>query len=212
MTQREDRSGGFTLLETLIALVIASITALVLLQSIASVAQGSARVNRALAEALEREFSVSAVRDALASAAPDYLDKPGVYTGGTASLSGLTRRPVLDAHGVPAPFSMTLTPAGDGTVLTYREGETAFEVMRFEAAGAEFRYAYRTLTGLYAGDPPETMDVWPPEADFDPFYDHFRPPPDLVMVVDSEGTLLWAVASAGWHAPPMRGSDVEDIL
>ncbi len=104
MTQREDRSGGFTLLETLIALVIASITALVLLQSIASVAQGSARVNRALAEALEREFSVSAVRDALASAAPDYLDKPGVYTGGTASLSGLTRRPVLDAHGVPAPF------------------------------------------------------------------------------------------------------------
>lgn len=212
MTQRDDRCGGFTLLETLIALVIASITALVLLQSIASVAQGSARVNRALANALEREFSVSAVRDALAAAAPDYLDKPGAYTGDTARLAGLTRRPVLGSHGVPAPFSMTLAPAGGGTVLAYSEGDTAFEVMRFEAAEAEFRYAYRTLTGLYAGEPPETMDVWPPEADFDPFYDHFRPPPELVMVVDGDGRLLWAVASTGWHAPPMRGSDVEDAL
>ncbi len=224
---------GFTLLETLIALVIASITALVLLQSIMAVARGAAGIEVALAGALETEFSREAVSDALAASVADYLDSPGVYTGSRTRISGTTRRPVLAPHGVPTGFVLTLRPEAGGTALVYQEVEqTADETdldagraasdadapehgivaMRFDTQDVSFRFAYQTGTQLYAHEPPEPFDVWPPEEGFDPWYDHFRPPPTITMIVDAEGQVLWAIASSGWNAPPLRGRDLEDIL
>lgn len=203
---------GFTLLETLIALVIASVTALVLLQSILAIARGTAGVDAALAGALESEFSRAAAADALAASVADYLDAPGVFTGTARSLSGATRRPLFAPHGTPAGFSMELQESAGGTVLVHVEGEESVAVMRFDVPDAEFRYAHRPVEALYAGDPPVASDVWPPDRRFDDTNVYFRPPPALVTVVDGEGNTLWAVASDGWTEAPMRGRDLEDIL
>lgn len=224
---------GFTLLETLIALVIASITALVLLQSIMAVARGTAGIEIALAGALETEFSREAVSDALAASVADYLDSPGIFTGSTTRISGTTRRPVLAPHGLPTGFVLTLRPERDGTALVYQEVahqmaddgqepglgardtdalDDGMVAMRFDAQDIGFRFAYQTGAQLYAHEPPEMIEVWPPEDGFDPWYDYFRPPPTIVMIVDANGETLWAVASAGWNAPPMRDRDIEEIL
>ncbi len=203
---------GFTLLETLIALVIASITALVLLQSIMAVARGTSGVDAALARALESEFSHSATADALAGSVADYLDAPGVFAGTAQTLAGATRRPVLAPHGTPAEFALELRSAARGTVLVYSEGGREIEAMRFEAAEAEFRYAYRSTGALYAGEPPAVLETWPPDAHYDRSHVYFRPPPELVMVVDGEGRTLWAVAVKGGAEAPLRGSDLDDIL
>ncbi|BDX00701.1 type II secretion system protein [Maricaulis maris] len=222
---------GFTLLETLIALVIASITSLVLLQSIMAVARGTAGIDIALAGALETEFSREAVSDALAASVADYLDSPGAYTGSTTRISGTTRRPVLTPHGLPTRFVLTLQPEAGGTALVYQEvGQPAGDgnertgpredstltngivAMRFDAQDLEFRFAYQSLSRLYDREPAEALDAWPPEAGFDPWYDYYRPPPTLVMIVDAEDQVLWAITSTGWNAPPIRGRDLEEIL
>jgi len=203
---------GFTLLETLIALVIASVTALVLLQSIMAVARNTAGLNSAVSRALEGEFSRGAVGDALSASMAEYLDSEDVFAGSAEALSGLTRRPVFAAHGGPVAFALSLRDDAGGQALVYQEGSHEVVAMRFEVAAAEFRYAYQTLTGLYAHEAPQPLDVWPPEAGFDPWHDYYRPPPDLVMIVDSDDRILWASALTGWHAPPMRGVDLEQVL
>lgn len=221
---------GFTLLETLIALVIASITALVLLQSIMAVARGTAGIEIALAGALETEFSREAVSDALAASVADYLESPGAYTGSRTRISGTTRRPVLAPHGLPTRFVLALRPEAGGTALIYQEVEPRSDgfdreavnsaealeggivAMRFAAQDIGFRFAYQTGAQFYAQEPPDTLEVWPPEDGFTPWYDYYRPPPALVMIVDSDERVLWAIASSGWNAPPLRGRDLEDIL
>lgn len=206
------KSSGFTLLETLISLVIASITALVLLQSITAIARSTAGLERATGRAMSAEFTVSAAADALSGAAADYLDSETVFIGGEMALSGLTRKPMFGPQAALRPFAMRLEGDGrGGSVLFYSEGEQVIEIKRFESPEARFEYVYQTVTGLYADSPPERLPAWPPDV-FDPFYDYFRPPPDLVLVTDRDGAILWAVRLDGWREPPMRESDLDEVL
>ncbi len=203
---------GFTLIETLIALVIASMTAMVLLQSIIAIARSTEVIESAAALALSEEFTVSAASDALMATAADYLDFETAFTGTERTLSGLTRRPIFGPQATLLAFSMRLEPDGrGGTALIYEESGQRLEIDRFDQPDARFEYAYLTVTGLYEGEQPERLASWPPEI-FDPFYDYFRPPPDLVLVSTPDGAVLWAARSNGWVEPPPRPSDVDEFL
>lgn len=212
---------GFTLLETLIALVIASITALVLLESLTAIARTTARVDEAAGDALRHEFTTTATEDALAAAIADYLDSEGAFVGEARRLHGVTKRPILAPYGAPRPFAMQIVEDPDGVRLRYQEQAPSpdeedsapwIDVLRLEGEDIRFLYAYRSLDALYAGEPPVRSETWPPEEPLNPFYDYFRPPPDLVLIVNAEGAVLWAVASDGWQAPPLRPSDLEEVL
>lgn len=212
---------GFTLIETLIALVIASITALVLLQSLTAIARTTMRIDGAAANALSQEFTTTAIEDALSGAIADYLNSPGVFEGDEHTLRGVTKRPLLAPYGSQRPFELQIADDGNGVRLRYREtgpspvGDVTarwVDVLTFEDRDIRFIYAYRSLENLYDNAPPTRSDSWPPEAPFSPFYDYFRPPPGLVMIVDSEDAILWAVTSEGWQAPPLRPSDLAETL
>lgn len=204
---------GFTLIETLIALVIASITALVLLQSISAIGRASAGVDRAAATALTRGFTTQAVQDAISASLADYLDSDTVFRGDSQHLEGATRRPVLDTHGPAKAYSLNLRSEPDGTtVLIYTESGQSIRLMQFTDTSVRFQYTYRSVTTMYAEQPPVSSLQWPPEGGIDPDYEYFRPPPSLIQVVTDRNDPVFAVHIAGWGIPPLRTRDVEEVL
>jgi len=176
---------GFTLIETLIALVIASITTLILLQSIASVSHNAAGLDRAAATLITDSFNRGAATQALAAALPQYLSANHPFTGYESGFTGVTAKPVFDTPGIAHAFSVRLTGTRRGqTALIYSEGGHSVKIIQFEGMGYELRYAYLSLSNLYAGTSPSNTPVWPPEIGIDPEPGYYRPPPHLVSVVN----------------------------
>ncbi len=204
---------GFTLIETLIALVIASITTLVLLQSIISVSHSVAGLDRAAAMLITDSFNRAAATQALAAALPRYLNANHLFTGHENGFSGATAKPVFDTPGAARAFSVRLMGTGRGqTTLTYSEGGHSVDVVRFEGAGYKLRYTHLSLSDFYAGTPPSNTPIWPPETGFDPEPDYYRPPPHFVSVVNDLEERVWAARIDAGFALPVRAQDLESML
>jgi len=204
---------GFTLIETLIALVITSITTLVLLQSMASVSHNVAGLDRAAATLVTDSFNRGGATQALAAALPQYLGANHPFKGYEIGFTGMTAKPVFDTPGAARAFSVRLTGTGRGqTALIYSEDGHSVEIARFEGTSYELRYAYLSLRDLYAGTPPSNTPVWPPETGIDPEPGYYQPPPHLVSVINDLGERVWAARMDAEFILPMRAQDVESML
>lgn len=205
-------SHGFTLIETLIALVIASVTALVLLQSITAIAGATASAQNAVARAFNSELVEASAVDAISGATAVYIDKQGAFEGDSTGFSAQTRRPAFAPRATLRNFSMSLDAGAEGTALMYQEGATRLEVAFFQDENIRFEYVYRPAAALYAGEPASLYAAWPPAEGFDPVYEYFIPPPKAVVIVSSDGDILWAASSDSWIHPPLRTVDLETVL
>ncbi|TCZ86184.1 type II secretion system protein [Lysobacter sp. N42] len=143
---------GFTLMETLVVLVIVSLTVLVMFQMLGSyrlarerVAMHAGDIDR---QALVRAWLTDSVRGLQA-----LRDAP--FEGHDSGFAGRTLNPVVSAPGAPTAVEWAIVRDGDGWVLVYREDDV--ERWRLPLRGDERpRFVYFARAG---GDTPR----WPPE-------------------------------------------------
>lgn len=176
---------GFTLLETLIALVIASLITLVLMDTLAAATGHARRIEQATRSYTNRTLALIPVMRALTGAAPDYHDSEFVFTGNTTTARGLTLASAAGTSGALCAFEIEIAEREDQTVLIYREdGEALIEI----ALPAGSQLAYRNPAG-------EQFTVWPPEAGFNPDPLYYRPVPAAILILAGEATVLAASPS-----------------
>tara|TARA_R110002095_G_scaffold75244_1_gene64152 strand:+ start:1301 stop:1888 length:588 start_codon:yes stop_codon:yes gene_type:complete len=176
---------GFTLLETLIALVIASLITLVLMDTLAAATGHARRIEQATRGYTARTLALIPVLRALNGAAPDYYDSEFVFTGDARTARGLTLASATGAGGELCPFEISIEDRDGQIVLVYREQDAAL----FETAlPAGARLAYRDPAGT-------EHEVWPPEEGFNPDPLYYRPVPAAILILAGEAAVLAAAPS-----------------
>ena len=192
---------GFTLLETLIALVIAALITLVLMDTLAAATGHANRVEQATRNLTERTLALIPFMRSLNAAVPDYHDEEHVFTGDAAAASGLTVAGMTADGFGPTYFELAIENRGDQGVMVYREGgETLFEA----EIPANAQLSYRDARGA-------SHDVWPPEGGFDPDPIYYRPVPSAILIHAGEDTIL-AVHPAWTVELSLRYSDFDLVL
>jgi prepilin-type N-terminal cleavage/methylation domain-containing protein len=194
---------GFTLLETLIALVIAALITLVLMDTLSAATGHATRIEAATRAHTARTLALFPVLRALDAAAPDYHDGEHVFTGDASMARGLTLAGVAGVDASPSPFALEIASAegAEDARLIYREhGEALIEV----AVPAGAHLAYRDDDG-------ETHEVWPPEDGFDPDPLYYRPIPSAILILDGERAVL-AAAPARTTGLTLRVRDFDLVL
>ena len=196
---------GFTLLETLIALVIAALVTLVTLDSLASATGHAARLAQMDKTQNERVLAMIPVRRALQGAVADYHDGEGVFVGEALQLKGLTLSGVGKgggvASGAPVLFAIRIEADEGGTWLSYSEQDIRL-----------VRIAVPDGTSIaYYGPSGQKYDVWPPDggSEFDPVY--FLPVPVLIAFRVGE-TELMSAAPARDAGLTLRTADFDLVL
>ncbi len=194
---------GFTLLETLIGLVIASMIALVVLDSLSAIAAQAGRLAEEGRRQSARILALIPVQRALEEAVPDYHDAPGVFEGDERLVRGLTMAPAAGRSGLPAPFELRIeTRAGRAVMVYLEQGEALFET----PLTGDPRFAYRAASG-------ELHAAWPPDdgglGNDDPLY--YRPLPSVIVVVSGD-SVLFAAAPARTTSLVVRSQDFELVL
>lgn len=176
---------GFTLLETLIALVIAALITLVLMDTLSAATGHATRIEQATRAHTARTLALIPVMRALNAAVPDYHDAENVFTGDAVRASGLTVAGVAGMDASPAAFALEIAADSGAARLIYREnGEALIET----EVPAGTRLAYRDPDGM-------VHEVWPPEEGFDPDPLYYRPIPAAILILDGENAVLAAAPS-----------------
>lgn len=153
-----DRAAGFTLLETLVVLVITSLVSVVLVQGFGLMLAARGSVETELVEADQFILQSSLVLEPLRGVVPDYVERPNVFAGAARTLHGLTVKPLRERPGSPVGFAMTLDYRTDSneTVVTYSE-QGAAPVILGRWRGNSGSFSYRDRTGGWTS-------AWPPAA------------------------------------------------
>lgn len=192
---------GFSLIETLVMLLVSSVTAVVLLQSLWVAAQSGARIEQFLAGAFDRNFRIEMLRASVEGLQPTYWDEVDIMKGDAASLSGLTIKGVRRDNGLHE-FRIRLEERGADTRLVYTEnGRDVFE----------FEMPYESMQIAYWSSFSGWVDEWPTQARpvlHDPYY---IPTPDLV-VLRSGGADVAALPVGGAAPPPIRERDISRVM
>lgn len=176
---------GFTLLETLIALVIASLITLVLMDTLAAATGHARRIEQATRSYTARTLALIPLMRALNAAAPDYHDSEFVFTGNASAANGLTLASAAGASGELCAFDISIEAGSGQALLVYREkGEALIEISLPTGA----RLAYRDPAGA-------EHDVWPPEEGFNPDPLYYRPVPAAILILVGETAVLAAAPS-----------------
>jgi len=146
------RHRGFTLMETLVMLVLVSFSVLLMFQMLGSYRIASARV-AAQSERIDRQVLFDAwFADTVRGL---YALKAEPLRGDTLSFSGLSLNPLLASPGAPTAFSWRLDfTATRGWVMTYSERGAARWSLPLNNTG-EARFVYFDADG-------KAQDRWPP--------------------------------------------------
>ncbi len=192
---------GFTLLETLIALIIAALITLVLMDTLSAATGHATRIEQATRAHTARTLALIPVMRALDSAVPDYHDAENVFTGDAARASGLTLAGMAGTDPGPVAFTLEIAEGTSAARLIYHEaGEALIEV----TVPAGSRLAYRDAGGA-------AHAVWPPEEGFDPDPLYYRPIPAAILIMDGEDAVL-AAAPARTAGLTLRVRDFDLVL
>lgn len=195
---------GFTLIETLIALAITSVIAIVTLEMLASMSAHALRLEAAMTRASTATLQTLPMRRAIEGTLPDYADSAAAFTGDDRRLAGLTATPALGG-GRPAAFTLTLEADSDGERLVYSEdGAPLFS--RPLGRGAH-QFVYVDQRGA-------RHTVWPPDVRHRDDPEFYIPSPSLIIVADTldDDRQVAAYAPTADRRPPLRGRDIDDIL
>jgi len=200
MTGRGRHSAlGFTLLETLVVLVITALVSVVLVQGMGLVLSARTSVESKLVDADQFILQRNVLLDPLRGVVPDYPDRPNIFSGQLRQVKGFTVKPLQERLGSPVGFIMTMDydSSLDETFVTYREqGTEPLVVARWP--GNVGAFYYRDRIG-------EWNEAWPPAG---MAADTVPQTPWLIRVEMGEGVPSSLIASVdGAHRRPYRLQD-----
>jgi hypothetical protein len=196
MTQRA-RTGGFTLLEALVVLVISGLVSVVLIQGFGLLLGVRTSVRDKIVAVDETVIEHSLFLEPLRGVVPDYPERPHLFVGDAQRLHGLTARPLQARAGTPVPFTLSISydASSDRSTLTYQEDNVEPLVVG-SWEGRTGAFSYRDITGPW-------RQAWPPEGD--PLAPQT---PWLIRIERSTGFPKNMVASVGGaHVRPLRFRD-----
>lgn len=204
---------GFSLLETLVALVILSTASLALFQGTVTmlrVSDSSLRIgDRVLEGAIERK-SLEQLIDGLV---PNWReDEKNAFKGGDKEFSGISTQVLTSLDQTIAPFYLSLISdleaAGDANVmLVYREGQQELILQRQLPVQTRFEYL---------GVDQKWYDIWPPETppsrgffEYDELFSDLTLPEAIRMSsvgVDTDGDSVthWVISVSRYKHKPNR--------
>lgn len=190
---------GFTLLETLVVLVITALISVVLVQGMGLVLSARTSVESKLVDADQFILQRNVLLDPLRGVVPDYPDRPNIFSGQLRQVRGFTVKPLQERLGSPVGFTMAMDydSGTDETFVTYRElGSEPLVVARWPGNVGGFYYRDRT------GD---WNEAWPPAG---VAADTVPQTPWLIRVEMGEGVPSSLIASVdGAHRRPFRLAD-----
>jgi general secretion pathway protein J len=149
-------STGFTLLEVLVVLTIASLISLVLMQGLGMVLNLRNSFGGQILDIDREVVKRNLMRQPLDGLVPDFEDGASIFSGEPARVSGLTTTPLLRRNGRPTPFALTLAfdPASSSNSLSYQEIEDE-PITLSEWVGPEAKFKF---LGIQTG----WVEAWPP--------------------------------------------------
>jgi prepilin-type N-terminal cleavage/methylation domain-containing protein len=136
--------GGFSLLETLVALAISSLIATLLLSALTAIGRSQEKVAAATEFAGKTVFDRALVERISTGISPGYHDEPLRLTGNAREMSGLTN---LDASvGTLEPFGLSIQEGADSTQL--RLSFRRHDATVLDLGSGKFRFQYLDHYGL----------------------------------------------------------------
>lgn len=192
--------GGFTLLEALVTLVIVSLIATLLMQSLSYALDLRERLLRHQAAASVAALQEQWFRDTLAAALPDLPDALGVLRGDRDSVELITADP-LGPRSL-ARVRWQLVPGADGVRLVYRDDRLG-EIAVIDTPLREASFSYLDAAGHWHGN-------WPPERQ----QDEVLPRLLRLQAETLAGPLVWMVPVLADPRPAefLRPEDFLDAL
>ena len=148
MAPRPNKQSGFTILELIVVLVLASLLVTVVFGAFNVILRTQASVGRASSDLIgmisERERVINVLRGFF----PSYSDEEFQIEGSAVRLQGKTTAPLFGWQGLPTPVYLELffDPSANQTLLQYEEPPyPSITLLRLAGDEAEFAYYNESL-------------------------------------------------------------------
>ncbi|MBT7450472.1 MAG: type II secretion system protein [Rhodospirillaceae bacterium] len=198
MKRERDEQRGFTLLEVIVVLMISSLIAAILFQGLSLILDTRFRVMSALTRVETIGLQTSIITSPLRGMLPDHAGEPGVFSGDSKRLKGLTLNPLQGTNGAPTAFAMDLNYdiSDNATLLTYSEtGYAPVEIARWTGSTGAFTYRGR-VDGW--------VKRWPPPLEDKPL----QVPRTIRLDTGLEQRPVYVVRVMGPHNRAIRAEDL----
>lgn len=194
---RLQRFAGFTLIEVLVVLVIASLVTSILFSAMSQMLNVQRRLSETVSAQTDAAMRENWFRLLIQGLYPDERRGPAEFKGEARTLSGLTLFPLNAPVGGAAVFTLSIEPrrGSDDMVLHYKSDQTDLTVLSWP--GRTGRFWYEDGAG-------QRYEQWPPLIG-DP--DQLPKVVLLQMQVDEQPRLIPAVP-VGPLSPPRSSADV----
>ena len=196
---------GFTLMETLIALAITAMVAVVALEMLASMTAHARRLETAMTDATNATLQTLPMRRAIEQTLPSYADTGEFFQGEAGAATGLTSAPATGRQGRPAGYALALTMREGVAHLDYSE---AGVVLFSRPLGAgERRFEFVESRGAL-------HEQWPPAERHPDDPDFYIAAPSLIRIVDVDDpeAVIAAYAPVNDRRPPLRARDIANAM
>lgn len=171
---RHRADAGFTLIEALVTLVIASVLSLLMLQSVRSAVSNGVRIERTAQAAAGAFIAQGALRRSIENTRAYYRDTLYSFSGDEEGFSGLTVAPIDGELGDFQRYAVRLQPVDAGLELIYEDPDSTLTVARWREAqgqidyyGADTTSAFDSQAFARLGEPASELtwrQVWPGDA------------------------------------------------
>lgn len=193
---------GFTLLEGLIALVIASILTVLMLEMLANLTQNATRLSASHNALRLSVLNERPLRRALQNAWPAYHDA-GALEGRSNYFRGQTIQGIGGASH-PVEFELSIEFTEGIARLVYSEAGQG----SIERELGVLQAAYFTYVDVWG----EAHNHWPPEERHVDAPDYYRRVPALIEVKDSSAEVIAAYVITSHRKLPLRAQDFDTFF
>ena len=141
--QTKEYSKGFTLLEVIVTLMIASLASAIMMQALSLIIDIRFKVANNLISIETRSIRDSIMTSPLESILADYPDGDNIFKGTKTAINGLTLNPLQGTTGAPTSFGMYMEydPSIQSTKLIYFENDDKpIEIARWQGDIGAFKY------------------------------------------------------------------------
>lgn len=158
MTHRlkKHRLGGFTLVETLVVLIIVGMMSTIFFQAFDRVYRLQSRFGVELFNAQQGAMSIDWFRQTVQGLLSDYGDGANKFSGSAHEFSGLSTNPLSEEYGSATgiKWEISFDPQTGKTQLAYADAKRKSPIAAWQGGAARF---------VFMDDKLEPHETWPPE-------------------------------------------------
>tara|TARA_B100000579_G_scaffold429815_1_gene442188 strand:- start:75 stop:695 length:621 start_codon:yes stop_codon:yes gene_type:complete len=137
------KTRGFTLLEVIVTLVIASLISVILMQSMSTMLNMRHKFSKGLIDLEKVSIQKSIITTPISGIFPDYNDGDNRFKGNSSSIRGLTLYPLQGTTGAPTAFGIDIiydSTLGRSTLIYKEHGFETLEIARWNGNEGSFEY------------------------------------------------------------------------